>query len=73
MNFGDSSHKTTDMPDCFRLLGPKMAPPSRNRVKQIANIHFTTYTKESRRSYKDIIIETDFQDIMRIALPSISI
>ena len=27
MNFGDSSHKTTDMPDCFRLLGPKMAPP----------------------------------------------
>ena len=27
MNFGDSSHKTVEMPDCFRSLGPKRAPP----------------------------------------------
>ena len=33
MNFGDSSHKTVEMPDCFELFGPKRAPLSRNRVK----------------------------------------
>ena len=33
MNFGDSCHKTVEMPDCFRLFGPKRAPLSRNRVK----------------------------------------
>ena len=27
MNFGDSSRKTVEMPDCFRSLGPKRAPP----------------------------------------------
>ena len=32
MNFGNSSHKTVEMPDCFRLCGPKRAPLSRNRV-----------------------------------------
>ena len=34
MNFGDSSHKTVEMPDCFLSLGPKMAHPSWNRVKR---------------------------------------
>ena len=33
MNFVDYSHKTVEMPDCFRLFGPKRAPLSRNRVK----------------------------------------
>ena len=32
-DFGDSSHKTVEMPACFRFLGPKTAPLSRNRVK----------------------------------------
>ena len=40
MNFGDSSHKTVEMPDCFRLCGPKRAPLSRNRVK---NQHSGTF------------------------------
>ena len=35
MNFGDSSHKTVEMPDCFRVFGPKRAPLSRNRVKDM--------------------------------------
>ena len=34
MNFGDSCHKTVEMPDYFRLFGPKRAPLSRNRVKE---------------------------------------
>ena len=38
MNFGDSSHKTVEMPDCFWLLGPKPAHPSWNRVN-----HFTRF------------------------------
>ena len=33
MNFGHSSHKTAEMTDCFKLLGPKRASPNRNRVK----------------------------------------
>ena len=32
MNFDDPNHNTVDLPDCFRLLGPKRAPLSRNRV-----------------------------------------
>ena len=32
MNFGDSSHKTVKMLDCFWSLGSKTAHPSWNRV-----------------------------------------
>ena len=32
-NFGDSSHITVEMRDCFWLSGAKMAPLSWNRVK----------------------------------------
>ena len=32
MNFGDSSHKTVEMRDCFCSSGAKMAPLSWNRV-----------------------------------------
>ena len=35
MNFGDTCHKTLEMPDCFRLLGSKRALLYRNRVKLI--------------------------------------
>lgn len=33
MNYGDSSHKTLEMRDCFWSFGAKMAPLSWNRVK----------------------------------------
>ena len=32
MNFGDSSHKTVEIPDCFLSLGQKMDHPSWNRA-----------------------------------------
>ena len=45
MNFGDSSHKTVEMPDCFRLFGPKRAPLSRNRVNSEFYNDFETFSK----------------------------
>ena len=37
MNFGDSSHKTVEMRDCFWSSGAKMAPLSWNRVNEMCN------------------------------------
>ena len=50
-DFGDSSHKTVEMPACFRLFGPKTAPLSRNRVKIPENhaqvlLYITDYVQE---------------------------
>ena len=33
MNFGDSSHKTVEMPDCVKLFRPKRASLSRNTFR----------------------------------------
>ena len=44
MNFGDSSHKTVEMRDCFWLSGAKMAPFSWNRAK------YTVYAPIERHS-----------------------
>ena len=47
-DFGDSSHKTVEMPACFRLFGPKTAPLSRNRVNNFLSFLFAfTYKGNS--------------------------
>ena len=68
-DFGDSSHKTVEMPACFRLLGPKMAPLSRNRVKidlellkflMLASLLPNLFDSWKRMSYKPLISAQNF-------------
>ena len=45
-DFGDSSHKSVETPDCFTLLGPKRPPPligiglKNTIIKIFETVHF---------------------------------
>ena len=56
MNFGDSCHKNVEIPDYFRLFGPKRAPLSRNRVNPHRVYQACEYLVRHHPAYKSIKI-----------------
>ena len=57
MNFGDSSHKTMEMRDCFWSSGAKMAPLSWNRANVTFELSTTVTTMATIQKLLGIKVE----------------